>query len=759
MKRKLGVLLLSCVMISNAWAIESFLVKDIRVEGLQRISAGTVFNYLPFKAGDRIDDASSTRAIRALFKTGFFKDVRLERDGDVLVVFVHERPSINSIDIKGNLEIDKESLLDSLKQIGFVEGRVFDRSILERVKAELERQYFSQGQYGVKIESTVTPLERNRVDIEISVIEGEPARIHQINIIGNNIFNDETLLDEMESDTSNWLSFFTKDDQYSKQKLGADLETIRSWYLDRGYINFDITSTQVSITPDKQDIYITINISEGEKYTISDIKLAGDMVVPEEEIKPLILTTDNEIFSRKKVTESTKNITERLGNDGYAFSNVNAVPDINEDNKTVSLTYFIDPGKRVYVHRINMDGNTRTADEVIRREMRQMEGAWVSTSQIERSKERLERTDYFEEVNVETVPVPGTTDQVDVNFKVEEKASGNLTAGLGFSQSQGLVFNTSVSQDNFLGTGRRLSFAFNNSDVNTVYSFGYVNPYHTIDGVSRGFNFFSRETDAGQANVGNFVSNSTGGDMSYGIPINEHDSIYASIGVESIEINTTATTPTEYLNFINQNGKDYVNATLKGSWSHDTRNRAVFAYRGELQRLSAEFTLGDLEYFKVNYTHRKYFPLTKKLTLGLNGEVGYGEGFGGTTDLPFYENFYAGGPGSVRGYQANTLGPRASNTEPLGGNIKVVGNAEVIFPLPFVKKSPKSLQLTLFLDAGNVYGFGQDFDIGDLRYSTGVSATWLSPFGALTFSLGQALNDEAGDDTEVFQFQLGATLR
>ncbi|MDH5435903.1 MAG: outer membrane protein assembly factor BamA [Gammaproteobacteria bacterium] len=759
MKRKLGALVFSCAILSNAWAIETFQIKDIRVEGLQRISAGTVFNYLPIKVGERIDDARSTNVIRALFKTGFFKDVRLERDGDVLIVFVHESPAINSIDLKGNLEIDKDSLLESLKEVGFVEGRVFDRSILERVEAELERQYFSQGKYGVKIDSTVTPLERNRVDIEISIVEGEPARIHQINIIGNNVFNDETLLDEMESNTTNWISFFTKDDQYSKQKLGADLETIRSYYLDRGYINFDITSTQVSITPDKQDIYVTINLNEGEKFTVSDIKLAGDLVIPEAEIKPLISTAKNEIFSRVKVTESTKSITDRLGNEGYAFANVNAVPDINEENKTVALTYFVDPGKRVYVHRINMEGNTRTADEVIRREMRQMEGAWVSTEQVERSKARLERTDYFEEVSVETPPVPGTTDQVDVNFKVTEKASGNLTAGLGFSQAQGLVFNASVSQDNFLGTGRRLSFAFNNSDVNTVYSFGYMNPYYTIDGVSRGFNFFSRETDAGQANVGNFLSNTYGGDMSFGIPINEYDSIYASVGVENIEITTGSTTPTEYLNFINQNGSDYSNATVKGSWAHDTRNRSVFATRGVLQRLNAEMTLGDLTYFKVNYKHRKYFPLTKTLTLALNGEVAYGEGFGGTTDLPFYENYYAGGPGSVRGYQANTLGPRASNTEPLGGNIKILGNMEVIFPVPFIKKSPKSLRLTAFLDAGNVYGFGQDFDIGQLRYSTGVSATWLSPFGALTFSLAETLNDEAGDETEFFQFQLGTSFR
>ena len=759
MKRKLGALIFSCAMYTQAWAVDSFHVKDIRVEGLQRISAGTVFNYLPVKIGDQIDDERSAEAIRALFKTGFFKDVRFEREGDVLVVFVHERPAINSIDIKGNLEIDKDSLLKSLADIGFVEGRVFDSSILERVKSELERQYFSRGQYGVKIESTVTPLERNRVAIEISVVEGEPARIHQINIIGNTVFDDETLMDEMESGTSGWFSFFTKDDQYSKQQLGADLETIRSFYLDRGYINFNISSTQVSITPDKKDIYITINITEGEVYTVSEVKLAGDLILEESELLALIESKPAEIFSRKKITESTKSITDRLGNDGYAFANINTVPDINEENKTVVLTYFIDPGKRVYVHRINMEGNTRTADEVIRREMRQMEGGWISTEKVERSKERLERTDYFEEVSVETPPVAGTADQVDVNFKVSEKASGNLTAGVGFSQAQGLVLNASVSQDNFLGTGRRLSFAFNTSDVNKTYSFGYVNPYYTIDGVSRGFNFYTRETDAGQANVGNFVSNTAGADMSFGIPINEFDGIYTSVGVETVELITTSTTPTEYLNFINQNGSDYTNLKLSGSWAHDTRNKSIFPTSGVLQRFTMEFSLGDMEFFKGNYRHTRYFPLTKKLTLGLNGELGYGDSYGGTTELPFYENYYAGGPGSVRGYQANTLGPRATNTEPLGGNIKVLGNAEVIFPMPFMKKPPKSLRLTAFLDAGNVYGFGQDFDIGELRYSAGLSATWLSPFGALTFSLGKALNNEAGDDTEVFQFQLGASLR
>lgn len=758
MRRLFMGLLLGGVLASRAWAAESFVVEDIRVEGLQRISAGTVFNYLPIKVGETMDEARSAEAIRALFKTGFFQDVRLEREGNVLVLSVHERPAISAIDISGNKDIGAEELKEALKNIGLAEGRVFDRSILDRVEQELQRQYFSRGKYGVKITSTVTPLERNRVGISIDISEGRVARIHQINIVGNSAFSDKKLLGELKLTIPTMFSFFTKSDQYSKQQLAADLEALRSYYLDRGYINFNIDSTQVAITPDKKDIYITVNITEGEQFSVKDVKLAGDLVVPEEELRALISVQSGDTFSRKAITETNSKVIDRLGRAGYAFANVNAVPDIDSENKQVSLTFFVDPGKRVYVRRINMVGNTKTSDEVLRREVRQMEGGWISTDKVQRSRERLERTGYFKEVNVETPAVPGTTDQVDVNFSVVEEPSGSLAAGVGYSQSQGLLFNTSVTQDNFLGTGRRLSFAFNNSDVNKIYSFGYNNPYYTIDGVSRGFNFFYRETDAGEANVGNFTTDVAGGGMSFGVPVNEFDTVRLGIDLQNTKLKSTDTTPQEYLDFITANGSDFATLKLSGSWAHDERNRAVFADRGALQRFSVQFAGGDLRYYKVDYRHLKYLPLTKSLTLSLNGEVGYGDSMGSTTDLPFFENYYAGGPGTVRGFKSNTLGPRAANGDPLGGNIKLVGNIELVFPPPFVAKDSRSVRMSGFVDVGNVYGFGQDFDAGDLRYSAGVSATWLSPFGPLTFSLAQPFNDKGTDETEVFQFQLGTTF-
>ena len=514
-------LLRSCVLatavVGKSWAFEPFTVTDIRVEGLQRIAPGTVFSYLPIKTGETFDEQRSAEAVRALFRTGFFKDVRIERENGVLVIVVQERPAISSIEITGNKDIESEPLLDSLKDIGFAQGRVFDRSLLEKVEQELERQYFSRGKYGVKITTTVTPLERNRVGIVIAVSEGRAARIKQISIVGNKVFDDETLLEDFQLSTPTLLSFYTGVDQYSKQKLAGDLETMRSYYLDRGYINFSIDSTQVSITPDKKDIYITINVTEGDQYKVKEVRLAGDLVVDPPALFPLVQLNPGDVFSRKRVTDTTTQISEKLGDKGYAFANVNTIPEVDEDKKEVAVTFFIDPGKRVYVRRVNMVGNTRTRDEVLRREMRQMEGGWFSSASVERSRTRLDRLGFFEEVNVETPTVPGTTDQVDVNYSVTERPSGNLLVGLGYSQSSGVLFNASVSQDNFLGSGKRVSVAFNNSDVNTVYSFSYLNPYYTIDGVSRGFGLFYRETDASEANVANYTADTFGGNVTYGV--------------------------------------------------------------------------------------------------------------------------------------------------------------------------------------------------------------------------------------------------
>jgi outer membrane protein insertion porin family len=752
----LRVVLLSLLLCGRVDAFEPFVVQDIRVEGLQRISAGTVFNYLPVKLGQTVDTEDSIAAVSALFSTGFFNDVRLERDGDVLVVFVTERAAISSIEIEGNQDLDTEELLKGLKEIGLAEGRVFDRSLLEKVEQELQRQYFSRGKYGVRIKTTVTPLERNRVGILIDISEGQVARIKQINIIGNHTFTDKELLDEFTLTTPTLLSAITKSDQYSKQGLSADLETLRTYYLDRGYLKFHINSTQVSITPDKKDIYITINITEGEQYKIKVVKLSGDLVVPAEEIFPLIDINPGDVFSRKQVTESVDKISSLLGNQGYAFANVNTVPDMDDETHEVSLGFFVDPGKRVYVRRINVSGNISTRDEVLRREMRQMEGGWYSAEKVERSRTRLDRLGYFEEVNVETPTVPGTTDQLDVNYSVTETSSGSITAGMGFSQSSGVLFNASIQQDNFLGTGKRVSFAFDNSSVNTVYSFAYVNPFWSIDGVSRGFGAFYRTTDANEANLTNYSTDTRGADVNFGIPVNEYDTVRLSTGYQGLDLKASRYSATEITDFIDQHGDSFDSLVLIGSWRHDTRTKRLFADTGGMQSVSLETTTpgSGLEYYKLDYEQQRYLPLTRELTLGLKGRLGYGDGFGEFDQLPFFENFFAGGVRSVRGFEDNTLGPVDSYGDPIGGAFLVVFNAEVYFPVPFADDA-KGVRLSTFLDVGNVYEDYNNFDAGDLRYSVGLAGLWLSPLGPISVSIGFPLNEKTGDKVQNFQFTVG----
>ncbi len=758
MKKLLHSVWLCAAFMAQASALEPFVVKDIRVEGLQRISAGTVFNYLPLKVGDTLDETRSQEAIRALFKTGFFKDVRLERDGEVLVVTVDERPAIASIKFFGNKDIETETLTTALKGQGLAEGEVFDRALLDKVEQELKRQYFSRGKYAVQVTTTATPLERNRMAITIDISEGRAARIKEINIVGDQAFSDDDLMDEFQLSTPTLISFYTDSDQYSKQKLSADLEMLRSFYLDRGYINFNIDSTQVSITPDKQDIYITINVTEGDVFTVKEVKVAGETVVPEEDLAKLIGVEKGGVFSRKSATETSARITERLGEEGYAFANVNIIPDIDPTGKQVALTFFVDPGKRVYVRRINFAGNTKTRDEVLRREMRQIEGGWISTEKVKRSRTRLENLGYFEEVNVETPAVPGTTDQVDANFTVVEKPSGNLLAGIGFSQSQGIIFNASVNQENFLGSGKRVNFAFNNSSVNTTYGFGYTNPYYTLDGVSRGFSLFSRATDAGNANIASFTTDTLGGFVNFGIPVSEFNSVQLGLGYENLDIKTGSETPTEFHEFLAANSSSFDTIKLTAGWTHDTRDRAVLATEGVLQRFSADLGApgGNLQYYKASYRHQWLYPLGKRWGISLNGDVGYGDSYGDTTGLPFFENFYSGGPRSVRGFKENSLGPRSTTTgRPLGGNMRLVGNAELIFPTPFVKDS-KSVRLSGFLDAGGVFSNQAGYDSGEFRYSTGIAGQWLSPLGALTVSIAIPLNAKATDEEQVFQFTFGA---
>ncbi len=758
MRSKFWLLLLLLALLGNGYAADGFILKDIRVEGLQRITAGTVFNYLPVKPGDRMSAADSPKVIRALFKTGFFKDVRLEHDESVLVIHVTERPAISEIKFSGNKSIDEEALKEGLKDIGLSEGRTFNRSVLDRIKQELERQFYNLGKYAVKLTSTVTPLERNRVAISFDIIEGETARIKDINIIGNSAFEEEDLLDEFKLSTGGWLSTFTKDDQYSRQKLGGDLETLRSWYLDRGYVNFKIDSTQVTITPDKHDIYVTVNINEGEIHTLSDIRLAGELIGNPEDYFPLIHLRRNEPFARRKVVNSNDRISSKLSDLGYAFANVNSIPEIDEENKTVSVTFFVDPGKRVYVRRIDVSGNSRTRDEVIRREFRQMESAWFSSEKLKLSRERTQRTGFFEQVSVETPTVPGSSDEVDVKLTVTEKPSGSILAGLGYSQSDGIVLNASVSQDNFLGTGKKVSLAFKTSGANEHYQVSYLNPYYTVDGISRGFDLVYKTTDFEDLDTAEYSTNDAIAGVSYGIPLSEFNRFNFGFSVHDIDFETGNGASTEVLAFEAAEGNHYLNYEFTVNWSHDSRDSAILPTRGSVQILRGEATFpgSDLQYFKVGYSHRKYWPISDSLVLSLNGSLGYGDSFGGTDRLPFFENYFGGGTGSVRGFSTSSLGPRDSRGDPLGGNSKIIGNAEVYFPPPFYEDS---LRLLAFVDAGAIFDTDNGgFDTDEIRYSAGVGGTWLSPVGAVTISYAIPFRADDQDEEENFQFSLGTSF-
>jgi len=742
-----------------AAAQQAFVADDIRLEGLQRISAGTVFNYLPIQVGDRVDAERTAQAIRALYGTGFFRDVRIEREGDTLVVTVVERPSIASVEFSGNTDLETEELETSLENVNFAVGRVFDRGLFDQVEQELRRSYFAIGKYGVQITGTVTPLERNRVAINFDIAEGEAATIKQINVVGNEVFDDDELVDLFNLKTSRWYSVFTKSDQYSKQKLAADLETLRSYYLDRGYINFAIDSTQVSITPDKRDVYITINVSEGEQFTVREVLLAGELIVDREALFPLVEIVEGEVFSRKAVTETSARLTERLGTEGYAFANVNAVPDIDPENRSVKLTFFIDPGKRVYVRRINFKGNTKTRDEVLRREMRQLEGAWISTSAVERSKVRLDRLGHFESVNVETPAVPGTTDQVDIDINVVEAPSGNLVIGAGFSQSQGIVLSTSVSQENVFGTGHRVAINLNTSDVNRNIGVSWLNPYFTIDGVSLGVDAYYRTTDGEDAGVADYTLDEIGGGFTFGVPISEFNSVSFGIAGENTRFEPGANPSREVLDFARVSDGEFNTVTVSASWANDTRNSRLLPDRGTLTRFSGDLAIPglDLSFFKLQAEHQRFVPLFRDITFMMKGEVGFGDGIGDTEELPLIDNFFAGGIRSVRGFEANTLGPRDSLGEPLGGDLKVVGNFELILPVPFLPDS-RSFRLTSFFDIGNVFGPGQRFAVGDLRYSAGMSAVWLSPLGPLTLSVAAPLKTEDEDEKQPLQFTFGTSF-
>jgi outer membrane protein insertion porin family len=763
MKRILLALLCSLLPASLSHAIESFVVKDIRVEGLQRIAAGTVFNYLPIKVGDRITEKSSQEAIRALYKTGFFKDVRLERDGNVLVVSIVERPSIASIRIVGTRELSEEDLKKGLKEIGLAEGRVYNKSLLDRVEQELRQQYFSRGYYSVIVRPTVTPLERNRVDIHIDVSEGPTALIRDINIVGNQVFSDDTLLDYFTSGPAPWWAVFSSRDKYSKQKLSGDLERLRNYYQDRGYLEYSIDSTQVSITPDKEHIYITVNVTEGRKYTVSGYKLAGKFAVPEAELHSLVTIKAGDVFSRKTVTETTKKITDRLANDGYAFANVNAVPEVDKEKSQVFFTFFVDPGKRVYVRRVNFSGNVATRDEVLRRELRQLEGAWYSAEKIQRSRVRLQRLGFFEDVNIETPVAAGTPDQVDMNVTVKERPTGNLLLGVGYSDADGFLFNASVTQSNLFGTGKELSASFDNTRAVTNFNVRYLDPYHTLDGVSRGFNVFSSTVDAAEAGTAAYNSKTVGAGIFYGIPLSEERRLSVGADVERIYLETSTTSAQIAQDFVAQHGADNTLYKTTLGWSHDTLDSTLMPTTGSLQRLTLELAIpgSDIEYYKLIYLAGRYWAITDDVSFKLKGEVGYGQGYGDTDDLPFFKNFYAGGSNSVRGFRSRALGPRDTlyPDDPVGGNRRVLGNMELLFPVPGAGPENKSMRLSLFVDTGMVYGPNERVDLGQLRYSGGLAFNWFSPVGPLGLSYAIPLNDKPGDNTERFQFSLGVPFR
>ena len=753
-------LLLVCLLLLSSWAYADFVIQDIRVEGLQRISAGTVFNYLPVSVGSTLKEQDYPEIIRSLFKTGFFTDVNLERDGNTLVITVVERPAIAEINISGNKDINTDDLKKKLKEIGFAEGQVFDRALLDRVQQELLAQYYSRGKYAVKITTQVRPLERNRVAIELDISEGMAARIKQINIVGNEAFTEDDLLENFKLSTSGWFSFITKDDQYSKQKLTADIETLRSYYLDRGYLKFNVESTQVSITPDKKDIYITINISEGKPYTIKDIRLTGKTVVPPDKLQKLIKIKPGDTFSRSSITEATQKISDRLGEEGYAFANVNAAPELDEANNQVGLVFNVDPGNRVYVRRITFRGNSKTQDEVLRRELRQMEGAPYSTKDLKRSKERLQRLRYLESVDTETPRVPGTNDQVDINYTVVERPSGSLIFGIGYGQGAGILLNASLSQDNFLGTGNTFSLNFNNSRISTNYSLSFNDPYYTIDGISRGYKFYYRKIDANEANLAKYTIDGYGGEINFGFPLNEYDTLYTSLGPEHIRVNKSSDTPDEIVKYLQDHGSSYNELKWLASWTRDSRNRLIFPERGSLNRLTGEIAVppSDLEFYKLTFSHHTYLSIIKSLVFSIGGDIGYGDGYGDTNDLPFFENFYAGGISSVRGYKANSLGPRYSDGDPSGGKFKTIGNTELTFPAPFLEKS-NNFRLYTFLDGGSVFksinGSEDAFDWNELRFSTGAGFQWFTPIGPFTISYGVPLNKGKNDKTQPFQFLLG----
>ena len=743
---------------AQALAFSPFVIRDIRVQGLQRTEAGTVFGYLPIRVGDEFTPARASEAIKALYATGFFKDVQLARDGEVLVVRVEERPAIASVDVSGSREFDAEALKKAMRQAGLAEARIFDRSVLDRAEQEIRRQYLSRGKYSVKITSAVTPLARNRVAVSLAIDEGASARIAQIRILGNKVFKESELLDQIKLTTPNWLSWYTKTDQYSREKLAGDLETLRSFYLNRGYLEFGIESTQVSIDPDREKVYVTLTIREGERYKVRDLKFGGNTLGREEQFRKALALRPGDTFSGEKLTQSEKKITDDLGAIGYAFASVNPVPTIDREKREVDYTLNIDPGRRAYVRRITIAGNQRTRDEVIRRELRQFEGAWFDSDKIALSRDRVERLGYFQDVQIQNVPVPGVPDQVDLVVKVTERATGNMTFGAGYSSTEKMLLQVALNEPNFLGTGNTFGIEVNTGQTQRTASVSYVDPYFTQDGVSLGTDVYSRTFNAYNSGLGDYRIRSAGGGLRLGIPYTELDRISFGLVFEQNQIKPgTNGLPQRYIDYVNQFGttSDAWLATL--GWSRDSRDSSLAPTRGRLQRLNVDVTFPgqDLSYYRATYQHAWYTPLTKDYTFSLSADIGYGRGLSGKP-YPVFKNFYAGGINSVRGFGSNSLGPRdVKDNNPLGGTASFAASAEILFPLPGTGND-KTVRAFLFADAGNV--FDNRIDFGELRYSAGAGINWLSPVGPLKLSLGYPVKRKPGDDTQRVQFEIGTAF-
>ncbi len=755
--------ILPAVFCGAALAFEPFVVRDIRVEGVQRTEPGTVFSYLPVRVGDNIDDARAAEAVKALFATGFFRDVRLEAEGDVLVVYVEERPAIASVDVTGSKEFDKDTLRRVLRDQGLAESRIFDRAVLERAEQELKRQYLSRGKYGARVTSTVTPLERNRVGIVLAIEEGENARITAIRFVGNKAFTSKRLLDEMRLSTPTWFTWYSRADQYAREKLAGDLEALRSFYLDRGYLEFNVESTQVSISPDKEGVEITVDVNEGEQYRVSAIRFGGELLGRQHEFEPLVELKPGDVFSGSKLSESTKRISDKLGTLGYAFANVNAVPQIDRDKREVAFDILVDPGRRVYVRRIEIAGNARTRDEVIRRELRQYEDAWYDAEKIRLSRERVDRLGYFTEVKVDTRPVPDAPDQVDLNIVVTERPTGNISLGIGFSSTENVILSGSIVQPNFLGTGKSVALQLNTSKLARTVVLSQTDPYFTADGVSRSFDLYTRTFNAMELDLGDYSTRATGVGLRFGVPYTEFDRVSFGMTYERNDVKLGNFPPQRYVEFVDDFGSSTTALLGNLGWSRDSRDSAIVPTRGRLQSAGLEVTLpaAELRYWRATYNHQWYYPINRDLTLALNGEFGIGRGFGGVP-YPIFKNFYAGGIGSVRGYYPSSLGPRESETlsdgrtrmVPLGGQTRLVGSAEFIFPLPGTG-ADRTIRSFVFADAGTVIGKGDSLSGDDLRYSAGIGLSWLSPIGPLKLSLAYPLRKREGDRTQRLQFQIG----